>query len=275
MTLTIHDVEQRSDEWYALRRGIITASTVGNLLTIGRLGPDSYDCPSCSANAGDPCISRARKEPAEIKTYHPERTAAAAAASDDEALVISVAHNDTAQALTRRLVAERITDRSDDTYQTRDMLRGVLDEPYARAVYSEYYAPVTECGFMTLDRGEWRLGYSPDGLVGDDGLIEIKSRKPHIQLGTVLDGVVPVEYMAQIQAGLLVSGRQWCDFVSYSGGMHLWTTRVYPDPRWFTAIDEAMGDFSQAAAAMRRTYKAATRDLPLTEYIDHFAEIEV
>ena len=55
----------------------------------------------------------------------------------------------------------------------------------------------------------WKLGYSPDGLVGDDGLIEVKSRRAKKQLQTILSGQVPAENMPQLQAGLLVSGRSW------------------------------------------------------------------
>jgi hypothetical protein len=120
-----------------------------------------------------------------------------------------------------------------------DMLRGVEDEPIARDLYAEHYAPVVETGFMVEDRWGFKIGYSPDGLVGDDGLIEIKSRRSKTQLSTILAGHPPIENMAQLQCALLVSGRKWIDYVSYCGGMHLYVKRVTPQPKWFEAIVEA------------------------------------
>jgi hypothetical protein len=79
MTTTYHyDIEQRSEEWYALRRGIVTASNVGKLITSTTPDPRTIGCPACSANAGDPCVSRARREPTEIATVHQVRSALAA-----------------------------------------------------------------------------------------------------------------------------------------------------------------------------------------------------
>lgn len=267
MTLTRYDdLVQRSDEWYALRRGIPTASSIGNLLTVGRLGAIDYDCPSCSANVGDPCISQARKEPAAIKTFHAERSAVAAAADDDQALIVTVAHNDTARTFTELLVAERITGWTDPTYTSADMWQGIYDEPVARDLYSATYSPVTECGFMVLERDGWRFGWSPDGLVDEgNGSIEVKSRRSKKQLATVLADRVPAENMAQLQGGLFVSGRAWVDYVSMCGGMALWTTRVYPDPRWFAAIEAALIEFEQTAADMEARYYAAVEGLPMTE----------
>jgi hypothetical protein len=67
---------------------------------------------------------------------------------------------------------------------------------------------------MRRDEDGWTLGYSPDGLVGDDGLIEIKAPRAKTHLRTILADEVPAHYMAQCQAGLLVTGRKWIDFVS-------------------------------------------------------------
>jgi len=157
------------------------------------------------------------------------------------------------------------------------MERGTLDEPFARELYSEHHAPVTEIGFMVLNRDDWhfKIGYSPDGLVGDDGLIEIKSRAQKKHLATILADEVPAENMAQCQTGLLVSGRKWLDYVSYCGGMPLWTKRVYPDPRWHEAIIEAVELFEANAAEIIARYTAAVNGLPSTERIEHFAEMEI
>jgi YqaJ-like viral recombinase domain len=188
---------------------------------------------------------------------------------------LKVADNLTSKSLTMAITAERITNYVEPMATTRDMERGNLDEPYAREVYSERYAPVTEAGFMVREINGYRLGYSPDGLVADDGLIEIKSRKQKIQLGTFLDDEVPGANMAQIQTGLLVSGRDWLDYVSYTGGMPPYVKRVYPDQKWFAAIIAALVQFETNAADMLDKYLAATEGNPPTERIDHFAEMEI
>lgn len=270
-TLAYDDLEQRSEEWYAVRRGIVTASTVGRLITVGALTAIDYDCPRCSAQADRPCISIARKVGSEpIKSMHIERTVFAQARSATSPVVLTVADNDTSRALTLTLAAERITDNTDATYTSSDMWRGILDEPIARDIYGKWQkVAVEEVGFMVRTINGCRLGYSPDGLVGDKGLIEIKSRLQKNHLDTVLAGRVPPEHMAQIQAGLLVSGRDWCDFLSYCSGMALWPIRVHPDPDWFRVIKAALFEYEENAADIAARYQAAVEGLPTTERIDH------
>ena len=151
---------------------------------------------------------------------------------------------------------------------TADMWRGVEHEPFARMKYAEHHAPVTECGFMVREIGGARLGLSPDGLVGDDGLIEIKAPRAKGHLQTILSGRVPSFHMAQLQAGLLVSGREWVDFISFCGGMPLFVKRVLPAPDWFEAITAAVEKFEQVAAEMTAAYKQAAADMPATERIE-------
>jgi hypothetical protein len=183
------------------------------------------------------------------------------------ATTVKPANNDYSRALTALLVAERITGYTDPVYVSDDMLRGHEDEPRARDLYSEHYAPARESGFMVREEDGWRLGYSPDGLVGDDGLIEVKAPRAKKHLQTILSGQVPPEHMPQIQAGLLVSGRQWLDFISYSGGMPMWCKRVEPDQRWFDAIETAVIQFEERAAEMVAAYQTATAGLPQTERV--------
>lgn len=261
MSLHILDhLEQGSDEWHDARRGIVTASVVGQLVAVGPPSPMTSPCVTCDAAAGEPCVSVARKDRAPIKTMHPARIPA-----HDAPPTIEPAYTDTSIALTTLLAAERITGWSDPVFVTSDMLRGTLDEPIARDLYSQHYAPVAEVGFMVRDDWGFPIGYSPDGLVGDDGLIEIKSRRQKKHLQTILRDEVPAENVAQIQCGLLVSGRAWCDYVSFCGGMPLWTKRVYPDPAWHAAIVEAVEVFESTAADMVATYHTNTAGRPATE----------
>ncbi|MFI2563044.1 YqaJ viral recombinase family protein [Paenarthrobacter sp. NPDC018779] len=262
---------QGSDEWLQARCGILTASVTGQFITQGTPDALTLDCPRCESPAGSACISTARKVPTPIKTVHDERTYAANALPP----VLKTTANEYTRNLTLTLVSERITGYVDPTPMSRDMERGTLDEPYARDKYSEHHAPAREVGFMVREYDWGSIGYSPDGLVGDDGLIEIKAPKPKKHLATILAGEVPLEHMAQIQTGLLVSGRDWLDFISYSGGMPLWTRRVHPDPVWHAAILEAAQTFETTSAAMIATYQQLTSNLPATERINHYLDPEI
>jgi len=188
---------------------------------------------------------------------------------------VKPAANDYSRALAVTLTAERITGHVEPIHENSDMLRGTLDEPFARDKYAEHFAPVDELGFMVRDDWGFRIGYSPDGLVGDGGLIEIKSRRQKKHLQTILADEVPLENMAQCQAGLLVSGREWLDYVSFCSGMPLYVKRVEPDPKWRAAIIEAVAMFEDQSGEMVRAYHHITKDLPATERIDHFAELEM
>jgi hypothetical protein len=262
MSITIMpDVIQGTDEWLDQRRGMVTASAIGNLVTTRKPSAVDYDCPECGAVANNPC--RGKRSP-ELKTMHTER---AQAARNDTRILFETASNDNSRGLTLALVAERITGWTEPTYISDDMLRGIEDEPRARDKYAESYAPVDEVGLIVRDDWGFQIGYSPDGLVGDDGLIEIKSRRQKKHLETILADVVPAENMAQIQCGLLVSGRAWCDYVSYCGGMPLWPKRVRPEPKWFDAIVTAVRAFEANAAEMIRIYDESTAGLPTTERV--------
>jgi putative phage-type endonuclease len=182
---------------------------------------------------------------------------------------LKVADNDYSRGITQTLVAERITGNVEETPVTSDMWRGIEFEPIARDIYAQHNnASVTEVGFMRADGDGWTLGFSPDGLVGDDGLIEIKCPRAKTHLRTILAGEVPAQYMAQCQAGLLVSGRRWLDFVSFVGGMPLFVARVTPDPKWFEAITAACVAFEANAARTITDYQQRTAGMPQTERID-------
>lgn len=206
------DLQQGTEEWLEARRGIVTASVVGRLIT--------------------------------PKT-------------------VTVAHNDTARALMSSLAAERITGKIEPVFVTNDMMRGTIEEPVARELYAEYAGvEVNQIGFMTDDILGHKAGYSPDGLVGENGLLEIKSRRQRVQLETIINDNVPTYNVAQLQMGLLISGREWIDYVSFSSGMPLYVKRVYPDQRWFDAIAQAIDVFEEYAKKITSKYEEKTRGMP-------------
>lgn len=265
----IRDLEQGTDRWLAARRGMLTASVVGKLVTIGSPDANAVDCDTCAARAGEPCLAANRKTPTPIKTFHDARIAAAANLPP----TYTVADNDTSRGLLATLAAERIAGRSEDSYLTRDMERGVLHEPYARDEYAKHNGPVEQVGFIIRTEPDWELGYSPDGLVGDDGLLEIKAPRDKTHLLTVLAGEVPDYNMGQCQAGLLVTGRKWIDFMPFADGLPLWTKRVTPEPTWQGALIAAAIRAEQRIAEMVQRYREATAGLPITAPVPDIDDI--
>lgn len=117
------------------------------------------------------------------------------------------------------LVAERLTGTTADSFTNAAMKWGNDTEPQARAAY-EFFgdAVVVEVGFVdhpTIPT----CGASPDGLIGDDGLIEIKCPNTATHIDTLLNKKIPGRYITQIQWQLACTGRQWCDFASFDPRM--------------------------------------------------------
>ena len=164
--------------------------------------------------------------------------------------------NETERSYLNELLAERVTRHVEPNYVSYDMQRGKDDEIIARQIYADTFAEVQQCGFITNDNLGFILGYSPDGLVGYEGLIEIKSRNPALQMATLTKKEIPEEFVLQIQAGLLISGRLWCDFVSYSNGMSMAVIRCYPDAEIQTAIVYAATQAEVHLTQMMEAYKA-------------------
>lgn len=152
------------------------------------------------------------------------------------------------------LLSQRITGYIERSYVSDDMIRGHEDEIYAKAEYSEKYAPVKTMGFITNDKWGFRIGYSPDGLVGDNGLIEVKSRRQKYQVETILLGEVPPEFMVQVQTGMMVSEREWCDYITYRGGVPMKTLRIEADEKIQKAIINAATDFEERLQKQMRRY---------------------
>lgn len=132
-----------------------------------------------------------------------------------------------------QLVAERLTGVPAETFSNAAMKWGTEMEPEARSAY-EFYSglSVVETGFVphpVLSQS----GASPDGLVGDLGLVEIKCPNTATHIETLLGGVVPSKYNLQMQWQLACTGREWCDWVSYDPrmpeAMRLFTERVMRD----------------------------------------------
>lgn len=167
---------------------------------------------------------------------------------------LKTANNDKTRAHAFELAFQRITNFVEPQYVSDSMLRGQEEEFYARQAYAEHHAKVDEVGFITNASLGFTIGYSPDGLVGDDGLIEIKSRAGKYQVQTIAEDAVPDDFMIQIQTALFVTGRKWLDFVSYCGGLPMFVKRVEPDPEYIEAIIAAATGFEERVADVVQQY---------------------
>lgn len=173
---------------------------------------------------------------------------------------LQYASNDKERAHLYELAAQRVTGFVEPSYVNDDMLRGIEDEPLARQIYAAKYAPVEEIGFVTNDEWGFVLGASPDGFVGDDGEIQVKSPRQKTQFSTIAHYEMPSEHVIQVQTGLLVSGRSWCDFVSFHGGMPMATIRVHADAEIQAAIVEAATKFHEKLDSFLALYRARLHD---------------
>lgn len=170
--LEIFDCEQRSDEWYALRCGCVTATGLENVLN-KKTGRGTY---------------------------------------------------------MMKLLGERMTGVCVSGYTNASMEYGIETESFAREAYEEIHdVRVKEVGFVKSQK--W-VGCSPDGFIGKDGELEIKCPDASTHCGYILKGVFPTKYKLQVQSQMWITGRKWCDFVSYRPDMKqqkLWVIRVEAD----------------------------------------------
>lgn len=139
-----------------------------------------------------------------------------------------------------------------DDYKSAAMKNGTIMEPEARRFYEfERDAKVDDVGLCCTD--DSKLGASPDGLVGDDGCLEIKSPLHKTQVAYLLDGDLPREYRCQVHGHLIVTGRDWCDFISYARGLPHLLVRVTPGS--FTdSLRECLDQFCDEYAKAREQF---------------------
>lgn len=140
-----------------------------------------------------------------------------------------------------QLIGERITEEAAELpFQTKATIRGHELEQVARGLYEDRESVITTQVGIILNHG---IGYSPDALVGADGLTEIKTKLPKFQVGVILAGEVPKEHVHQCQGGLWASEREWIDFISYWPGMPLFVKRMHRDEVMIRKIAERVKTF--------------------------------
>lgn len=190
----IETMDQRSEEWFAIRIGKVTASRVADILA---------------------------------------KTKSGYSASRDNYMA--------------QLVCERLTGQKADGFTNAAMQWGTSTEPLARAAYeSRYDVLVDEVGFVPHPTIQM-AGASPDGFVGQDGLIEIKCPNTATHIDTLLSETVPTKYYTQMQFQLACTGREWCDFVSFDNRLpeelQLFIKRVPRDDTYIKLMEAEIVQF--------------------------------
>lgn len=222
---TILNAEQGSQEWHDLRCGILTASTVKNIIT-----PKTRE----------------------------------------------IAKGFTETLFFRKKLLERITGIISDAcdtvepYKSDAMLDGHSDEDWALKNYTDTVEPIERVGFVLLDdvKSKYKIGFSPDAIT-EEYFIEVKSRAPHLHIETLLTGEVPDEFLAQIQAGLLVTGFDYANFISWprmsqelieKHPMPAIVIKVCRDEEYIEKIKEAAIIFEQKITEKAKEYSQMVLD---------------
>lgn len=211
-----YDIEQNTEAWQKLRRGIITASNISKILTPAKLQ-----------------ISKATGY---LYTF----------------------------------CRQTIDEMPFGDFSTKATDRGHIEETLALQVYEAKRGGLKRCGFIENDDYGFKIGCSPDALCRDDGGVQVKSFTPNVQFGNIVDEEIEPTHMLQVQMELLVSGREWWDFIHQSSGTHQIVTRVEPDKVVHSKILEACENFySRVNEALQKYHgKVAdeTRFFP-TQYV--------
>lgn len=206
-------MEQRSDEWFAVRCGRVTASRVADVIAKTKTG------------------------------YGASRANYAA-----------------------QLVAERLTGKVQESFTNSAMQWGTDKEPDARNAYCFFHdVDVVETGFE-IHPSIALSGASPDGLVGDDGLVEIKCPNTATHIETLLGGTIPAKYETQMLWQMACTGRQWCDFVSFDPRlpetMQLFVKRLQRDDIRIAELEKEVstfiGEVTKTVNALKAKYQDTT-----------------
>jgi putative phage-type endonuclease len=159
-----------------------------------------------------------------------------------------------------QLICERLTGQPVETFKSDAMQYGVETEAQARAFYElESGNEVTQCGFIPHPALVW-AGASPDGLIGDLGLVEIKCPQPAKHIKNLMGGTIDKAYSLQMQWQMECTGREWCDFVSFNPSfpdhLQIYIQRVERDAETIAELMTATTSFLADVDAKLRVLNA-------------------
>lgn len=172
-----------------------------------------------------------------------------------------------------QIIAERLTGETAESYTNGAMAWGTDTEPKARAAYQfRKVCEVVEVGF--IDHPTVTMsGASPDGLIGDDGLVEIKCPNTATHIDTMLRGAIPGKYVKQVQWQLACTQRDWCDFVSYDPrmpeAMCLFVKRIAFDAEMVARLETQVSEFLVEVETKITNLQASTMPPKTQEAIDN------
>ena len=208
--IIIEDVEQGTEAWHQLKIGVISGSS------IKALGADAIDDPLETEEHIIKLMLDKHFKRDGLRTYM------------------------------YKLISEISTGQREDMYKSFAMDRGNEREPQARELFElQELTPVKQVGFIYKDDTK-KCGISPDGLIGDDGLIEIKCPLSKEHTRTMVEGRIKKDYIAQIQYSFWVTGRKYCKFISYDSDdkyNKLHVIDVEPCPIWQRKYDVIVPEF--------------------------------
>lgn len=191
-------------------------------------------------------------------------------ASEFHCLMVKKGRGEDGESLTRkrylhRLAAEIVSGQPAETYSNEHMERGRAQEAEARWHYGFVHDVEPErIGFIK----NGLAGASPDALIGGSGLLEIKTRLPHLQVELLLSDKLPREHYAQMQGALWVSEREWCDLAVYSPGLPLFVQRQHRDELFIQELIEQVGRFrDELSAAVEKIRRYGSPGPTLTEQL--------
>lgn len=157
------------------------------------------------------------------------------------------------------LVVQRLTGDPGESFTNAAMEWGTATEPQARIAY-EAFADifVEQVPFVLHPTIEW-FGCSPDGLIGDKGLLEIKCPNSKTHIKYLNAGKPPAKYVPQMQCQMAVTGRKWCDFVSFDprlpGDLQLFVVRLDRDEDYIKSMEAEVVKFLSEVETMFKQLK--------------------
>ena len=158
------------------------------------------------------------------------------------------------------LIAARILHRKLEFYNSPEMERGLIVEAEAADWYEfDQDVTVQRAGFITDDRH--KMGCSPDRLVGEDGLLEIKAPLPHTQIEYWLSGEISERFRPQLQGQLYISQRRWVDILCWHDVLPKIVVRVEPDEKFIAALDRELQIFNYFVERVMEKFRAMS-ELP-------------
>jgi exodeoxyribonuclease (lambda-induced) len=246
---------QGSAEWFVARCGKITASEFATVcVLVGGLTAQQATYVAAIGDGAAPKEAAARAGYKSVPNSEIIRRALAGEQVED--------FSDTAKRYAADLSIERVSGQPyGEPPKTWVLERGHRMEADARRVYEvRTGAFVTEAGICLTD--DDIFGYSTDGLVDDDGLIEIKAPIDSVKIQAMWDTGDTAEYDHQMQGGMWITGRKWCDFIMYAPDLatvkkDLYVKRVYRDDEFIDAMVERLAKFDRLVAANEQFWRKA------------------